>query len=173
VIVSPGPVLFGQLRAGKNGRQFRMWKLRTMYPNAEARLSSYLTQNPSARAEWERHFKLRTDPRVLPAVGTFLRKTSIDELPQLWNVIRGDMSLVGPRPFPTYHLEHFTPSFQALRTHVAPGITGLWQTSARSNGDLRDQEFHDTFYIRNWSPWLDLYILSRTAYAVLTTKGAF
>jgi lipopolysaccharide/colanic/teichoic acid biosynthesis glycosyltransferase len=172
VIANPGPVFFGQLRAGKGNRQFRVWKLRTMYPEAEARLESHLAANPAARAEWKRHFKLRDDPRVLPVIGSFLRKTSIDELPQLWNVIRGDMSLVGPRPFPEYHLKHFAPRFRALRRSVSPGITGLWQTSVRSDGDLRDQEFYDTFYIHNWSPWFDLYILSRTVRAVLSANGA-
>ncbi|WPD20237.1 undecaprenyl-phosphate galactose phosphotransferase WbaP [Thermaerobacter composti] len=171
--VSPGPVFFAQEREGIGGRPIRVWKLRTMYPDAEERLERYLDENPGARAEWERYFKLKDDPRILPGVGHFLRRTSLDELPQLWNVLRGEMSLVGPRPFPRYHLEAFPSEFRELRCRVRPGMTGLWQVTARSEGDLRVQEALDTYYIRNWSIWLDLYILAKTVRVILSGKGAY
>ena len=171
--VSPGPAFFAQEREGAGGKTIRVWKLRTMYPDAELRLERYLDENPNARAEWERYFKLKEDPRILPGVGRFLRKTSLDELPQLWNVLRGEMSLVGPRPFPRYHLEAFPSEFRELRRRVRPGMTGLWQVTVRSEGDLKVQEALDTYYIRNWSIWLDLYILARTLWVVLFGKGAY
>jgi len=143
-----------------------------MHPDAEAHLTRVLA-SPQVRAEWARHFKLRKDARILPGVGRFLRRTSFDELPQLWSVLKGEMSLVGPRPFPRYHLEGFGPRFRALRSRVKPGLTGLWQVSDRADGGLEVQEALDTYYIRNWSLWLDLYILARTVRAVLFPKGAY
>ncbi len=173
-IVSPGASPFySQTREGEGRRTIRVWKLRTMYPGADELLREHLRLHPAARQEWESHLKLRQDPRILPVVGTLLRRTSLDELPQLLNIIRGEMTLVGPRPFPRYHLDHFDQRFREFRAKVTPGLTGLWQVSARSDGDLKVQESLDTFYIRNWSLWLDFYILARTVRAVLLSKGAY
>ena len=171
--VSPGSPFYTQEREGYDGRSIRIWKLRTMYLNAEEVLERHLDECPEARQEWSRFFKLKKDPRILPGVGHILRKTSLDELPQLWNVLKGEMSLVGPRPFPSYHLESFDGEFRRLRQRVLPGLTGLWQVSERSNGDLAVQRSLDTYYIHNWSIWQDIYLLVATLRAVLLSKGAY
>ncbi|HEY0835744.1 MAG TPA: sugar transferase [Azospirillum sp.] len=172
-IVSPGPAFFIQAREGCGGRSFRMWKLRTMVPDADQHLDVLLSTSAEANREWSQHMKLRTDPRVIPAIGRLMRRFSIDELPQLWNVIRGDMSVVGPRPLPDYHLAALDPTVYALRRRVRPGITGLWQVSGRSSRPLDEQQRLDAYYVRNWSLWLDLHILARTVVEVLKGKGAW
>jgi Undecaprenyl-phosphate galactose phosphotransferase WbaP len=172
-LASRGRLIYRQEREGEGGCSLQMPKLRTMHTDAEALLMRVLSGSPQARAEWAGRFKLKKDPRVLPGVGSFLRRYSLDELPQLWSVLKGEMSLVGPRPFPRYHLEGFGPRFRALRGRVKPGLTGLWQVSDRADGDLEAQEALDTYYIRNWSLWLDLYILARTVRAVLFPRGAY
>lgn len=172
-LVSPGPAIFRHAREGRDGKCLQVMKLRTMYPDSEALLTTYLSEHPEERANWERYFKLKRDPRILPGVGRFLRRFSLDELPQLWHVVKGEMSLVGPRPFPGYHLAGFSESFRELRASVTPGLTGLWQVSARSDGDIEVQESLDRYYIQNWSPWLDLHILVHTIRVVVMGRGAY
>ena len=163
---------FYQERVGKKGRTFRMRKFRTMVPDAEAVLTERLAEDPALRHEWETTFKLRQDPR-LTRIGAFLRRTSLDEIPQLINVLRGEMSLVGPRPLPAYHQEELPARVQQLRTNVRPGMTGLWQVSGRSDGGNEGLERWDAYYVRNWSVWLDIVILVRTVRVVLRGSGAY
>ena len=170
---SRGPAFYRQVREGFCGRRIAVWKLRTMYLDGDRILEQWFESHPDDADHWHRHFKLRKDPRVLPGIGRLLRRTSLDELPQLWSVLRGQMSLVGPRPLPDYHIQNFSPEFRSLRTRVLPGLSGLWQVSARSDGDLKVQQALDTYYIQNWSPWLDVYILARTVVAVLMARGAY
>lgn len=172
-LVDRGPAFYLQEREGLGGRRIRVPKLRTMVTDAEAVLERYLAENPEAAEEWARYMKLRRDPRVLPVIGHLMRRFSLDELPQLWLVVKGEMSLVGPRPLPAYHLERFDESVRWLRRQVRPGITGLWQVAARSDGDLAVQQELDVEYVLGWSLWLDVYILLRTVGAVLTGRGAY
>jgi Undecaprenyl-phosphate galactose phosphotransferase WbaP len=165
-----GPVFYKALRMGRNGRLFSCVKFRTMVPDAEDALRKMLEENPEAREEYRKYHKLCHDPRVTK-VGWFLRKTSLDELPQLWNVLRGEMSLVGPRPYlPRESDEIGATQGEILR--VYPGITGPWQVTGRSQSSFTERVEIDAYYVRNWSIWLDLLILARTIRIVLTGQGA-
>ena len=164
--------MFLQPRIGRNGGTFRTAKFRTMVPNAEQVLQHALKKNPALRTEWEANFKLREDPRITK-VGNFLRQTSLDEIPQLLNVLRGTMSLVGPRPLPAYHFNDLPEQVRFLRHKVQPGITGLWQVSGRSEAGTEGMEKWDPYYVRNWSVWLDIVILARTFKAVFFAHGAY
>ena len=169
-LTSPGQTFFGHTRIGRNNRRFRAWKFRTMVPNAQLRLEEHLRANPDAAREWAATQKLARDPRVT-RVGSFLRRTSLDELPQLWNVLMGDMSLVGPRPIVENEIERYGDLFHAY-LQVRPGITGLWQVSGRNNTTYAQRIELDAFYVRNWSLWLDLLILFRTFRVVARREGA-
>jgi len=166
-IVDPGPALFIQQREGRDGRSFPFFKFRSMYIDANERLEKHLAENPDRKAEWEEIFKLDNDPRVLPVIGNLLRLTSLDELPNLWNILRGDMSLVGPRPFPTYHLDEFDDEFRVKRASVWPGLTGHWQIE---RGDLTAQQHWDEKYINEWSHVEDVKLILRTIPTVLLAR---
>lgn len=168
---SRGPIFYAHERIGKNGRSFMAWKFRTMFQNANLVLEQYLDEHPELLEEWQADHKLRFDPRVT-RIGRFLRKTSLDELPQLWNVIRGNMSLVGPRPIVSAEIEKYG-LYYGLYTMVTPGITGLWQVSGRNNTTYDERVQLDAYYVRNWSPWMDLFLLLRTIRIVLFAKGAY
>ena len=165
-----GPVFYRANRLGKFGRPIRVWKFRSMYADADARLKAILEADPKLKAEFEANFKLADDPRVTP-LGKFLRKTSLDEIPQLFNVFAGDMALVGPRPIVTAEIPYYGEAFETFSS-VKPGITGLWQCSGRSDTDYARRVALDVHYVLNWSPWMDLWIVIRTAIAVITMRGA-
>ncbi len=169
---SRGPGIFAQQRMGRAGRRFRCLKFRTMYIDAEERLKKLLESDAALREEWEQFHKLKRDPRVT-RVGEFLRSTSLDELPQLLNVIAGQMSLVGPRPLPEYHFEKVDEPFASDYLDVTPGITGLWQVSGRADADLQRMVVLNSWYARNWSLWLDVTLLLRTVPVVLLRRGAY
>ena len=169
---SKGPVFFVHTRIGKNGKPIKVIKFRTMYTDAQERLKKLLEENPEAKKEWETYYKLKNDPRVTK-VGKFLRKTSLDELPQIFNVIKGDMSLVGPRPVIKEEIEKYYKEFAQYYYMVKPGITGLWQVSGRSDTDYEKRVRLDTWYVLNWSLWLDIVILIKTVKTVLKKEGAY
>lgn len=168
---SRGPAFYRGRRIGMDGRTFLIYKFRSMVIDADQRLIDYLAAHPEARSEWARDHKLRNDPRITP-VGRFLRKTSLDELPQVWNIIRGDMSFIGPRPIVDEEISRYRDNFLLYKT-VRPGLTGLWQISGRNDTSYEQRVKYDEYYVRNWSIWLDLYILGRTAHVVLARRGAY
>lgn len=168
---SPGPVFFRQPRVGKGGKIFTCFKFRTMYQDAATRLEEILNSAPEKRREFETTGKLKSDPRVT-SIGRFLRRFSFDELPQLFNVLRGDMALVGPRPYLPAELVRVANSIRTI-VRVRPGLTGLWQVSGRGDLTFQERMVLDEYYIRNWSLWLDFSILVRTIKAVLTGRGAY
>ncbi|MFZ3171883.1 MAG: sugar transferase [Carboxydocellales bacterium] len=168
---SAGPVVFFHQRLGTNGRVIEVYKFRTMVQDADKILKKLLKENPEAREEYYQEFKLKDDPRVTK-LGAFLRKTSLDELPQFWNVVTGEMSLVGPRPIIPKEIGHYG-EYAKMLLRVPPGITGLWQVSGRNDIPYDERVKLDMYYINNWSFWLDLSILLRTVPAILARKGAY
>ena len=169
---SPGPVLFRQERLGRGWSRFACLKFRTMSLDAPAILARWLEQHPEARAEWEQYAKLRShDPRCT-RVGRFLRRTSLDELPQIFNVLRGEMSLVGPRPYLPIEAERMGPLAETI-LKAPPGITGLWQVSGRNELSFQQRLRLDEFYVRNWSLWQDVIVLLKTVGVLLTQQGAY
>ena len=171
VLETRGPVFFCHTRIGKGGRRFRLWKFRSMVVDADAVLKKHLAENPSNVFEWLQSRKLKNDPRVT-RVGRLLRRSSLDELPQLWNVLRGDMSMVGPRPI----IEEETAKYGAvfpLYLQVLPGLTGLWQVSGRNDTSYRKRTELDSWYIHHWTIRMDFVVLLKTVRAVICGTGAY
>ncbi|MDK2122977.1 sugar transferase [Parachitinimonas caeni] len=166
-----GTAIFGHKRVGRAGQPFVCYKFRTMIPNADQRLKELLAHDPAAREEWERDFKLKDDPRITP-IGAILRQTSLDELPQLWNVLIGDMSLVGPRPIVEAEMPRYGADID-LYLSVRPGLTGLWQVSGRNNMSYTERVALDSYYVNNWSLFGDIKIIFKTALVVVRGDGAY
>jgi len=170
-LTSPGPAFYGHDRYGRDGRVFKALKFRTMVQDGDLIFERYLQEHSEELSAWQRNQKLKNDPRVT-AIGRLLRRCSLDELPQLWNVLCGQMSLVGPRPIVSAEIPKYGRGFD-LYTRVLPGITGLWQVSGRNNTTYEERVTFDEYYVRNWSIWLDAYILIRTVKTVLSAEGAY
>jgi Undecaprenyl-phosphate galactose phosphotransferase WbaP len=168
---SPGPLLYSHARIGRHGKEIKVWKFRSMVTNADEVLKNYLKRQPGLLREWKSAHKIKYDPRVTK-LGKVLRRLSLDELPQLWNVLKGDMSLVGPRPIVPDEIPRYNHTY-TLYKQVRPGMTGLWQVSGRSDNGYGSRVRYDEYYIRNWSIWLDIYILIRTIWVVLRRDGAY
>lgn len=166
-----GPAFYAHERIGKNGIPFKCWKFRSMSVNGDGILKQHLEENPESRKEWEADFKLRDDPRVTP-IGKFLRKTSLDELPQFWNVLKGEMSLVGPRPVIEEERVYYAEAW-ADYLSVKPGLTGLWQVSGRNDIGYEQRVAFDSQYIREWSLLKDISILLKTVTVVIRRDGAY
>ncbi len=171
MLSSPGPIFYSHRRIRRNGAFFSMWKFRTMCVNSAEVLESYLARHPEAHAEWNLTHKLRKDPRITP-LGLFLRRYSLDELPQLWNVLMGQMSLVGPRPIVAAEVEKYRDSFDCY-CRVKPGLTGLWQVSGRSELSYDARVALDCDYVKHWSLTKDLVILLKTFSSVVNQDGAY
>ena len=169
-ITSKGPIFYGHKRVGKNGKTIKCWKFRSMCINSQEILEKILATDPIRREEWEKDRKFKDDPRITK-FGKFLRKTSLDELPQLFNILIGQMSLVGPRPVTEPELEKYG-EYKDYVLSVLPGLSGMWQISGRSDTGYEDRISFDTYYIQNWSIWLDIWILIKTIWVVLIGKGA-
>jgi len=165
------PVLFYQRRVAKGGGKFTLLKFRTMHPDSKKILKRYFEENPEGYEEYKKYKKLRNDPRVT-RVGAFLRRYSLDELPQIINVIKGDMSLVGPRPYMAGELKELGEDKEIILS-VKPGITGLWQVSGRNRLTFEERKKMDLWYVYNWSLWKDIVILLKTFKAIITKDGAF
>ncbi|MEO9781806.1 MAG: sugar transferase [Sedimentitalea sp.] len=164
-----GPGFFGHERIGRNGVPFRCWKIRSMVPNSEERLKDHLASDPEAAREWSESFKLRNDPRITP-IGKFLRKSSLDELPQFWNVLLGEMSLVGPRPVSRDELQMYSINLKSYLS-MSPGITGPWQVSGRNSLSYKQRVAIDVEYSRHADLKIDIQILAKTALVVLKRTG--
>jgi Undecaprenyl-phosphate galactose phosphotransferase WbaP len=171
MLSSPGPIFYSHRRIRKNGAFFSMWKFRTMCVNSAEVLEEHLLKHPEARVEWNRTHKLRYDPRIT-RIGSFLRRYSLDELPQFWNVLSGHMSLVGPRPIVAAEVEKYADSFECY-CRVKPGLTGLWQVSGRSELTYDERVALDCEYVNHWSLGRDLKILFKTFHVVIMQDGAF
>lgn len=167
-----GSIFYGGKRIGKCGNLFNCWKLRSMEPNSNHLLSEYLDSNPQLKSDWEKFRKLPKDPRVTTNTARLIRKLSLDELPQLWNIFVGDMSLVGPRPILEDEIHYFDESTMDDYISVRPGLTGLWQVSGRNQTSFKRRVYWDSWYVRNWSLWGDLIILVKTPIVLLTRRGA-
>lgn len=170
-LTSPGPVIFKQMRIGRDGRLFECYKFRTMAVDAEERLAHLLATDPAARLEWQQAQKLRNDPRIV-GIGNFLRKSSLDELPQIWNILRGDMSLVGPRPIVSDETQRYG-KYIVFYCAVKPGLTGLWQVSGRNDTTYRRRVAYDVIYARKGTVWDNMKILLMTVPSVMMSKGTY
>ena len=170
-ISSPGPAIYSHLRVGMNGKRFTAYKFRTMYNDSDKRFKELIESDINIKNEWEANFKLRNDPRVTK-IGKILRRTSFDEFPQLINILKGEMSLVGPRPIIEAEIEKYGEDYKRIFS-VKPGLTGLWQVSGRSNTNYNERVSYDTYYLQSWSVWLDLWVLLKTFGVVIKGRGAY
>lgn len=171
-LTSSGPIFYRQTRIKKGGKSFICYKFRTMYKNADHSLQQMLRNDPDKQAEWKKFFKLKNDPRITP-LGNFLRKTSLDELPQFWNVLKGDLSVVGPRPVLKQEVQEYYKEHAGKILSVRPGITGIWQVSGRNHLCMQQRIKMELAYVEKRTFWLDLYLIVKTIPVMLFSKGAY